>query len=74
VAAIIDPYGRQIALDVNKDGSEVILVGIVSLGSGEGTLYTSLGDIPGWITLAGLVTFLVYMIMENRQAKKAAKV
>ncbi|MFZ5902035.1 MAG: nitrilase-related carbon-nitrogen hydrolase [Chloroflexota bacterium] len=74
VAAIIDPYGRQIALDVNKDGSEVILVGDVSLGSGEGTLYTSLGDILGWVSLAGLVAFLVYMTMENRQAKKAAKV
>jgi len=73
VAAIIDPYGRQVALDVNKAGSEVILAGDVSLGSGEGTLYTSLGDILGWVTLAGLAAFLVCMTMETRQAKNAAK-
>jgi apolipoprotein N-acyltransferase len=73
VAAIIDPYGRQIALDVNKDGSEVILVGNVSLGAGKGTLYTSLGDILGWVSLAGLVVFSVYQSVNGRQAKKAVK-
>lgn len=73
VAAIIAPYGRQVALDVNKDGSEVILIGDVSLGSGEGTLYTSLGDILGWVTLAGLVSFIIYQSVEGRKAKKEAK-
>jgi len=72
VASIVDPYGRIIALDVDKDGSEVVLVGDVSLGSGEGTLYTSLGDILGWATLAGLVGFMVYQMVEERKAKKAA--
>jgi apolipoprotein N-acyltransferase len=72
VASIVDPYGRLIALDVNKDGSPSVLVGDVSLGSGEGTLYTSLGDILGWATLAGLVVFSVYQVIEERQAKKAA--
>jgi len=73
VVAIIDPYGRQVALDVNKDGSKIILVGEVSLGSGEGTLYTSLGDILGWVTLAGLVAFIIYQSVEGRKAKKEAK-
>ena len=73
VAAIIDPYGRQVALDVNKDGSEVVLIADVSLGSGEGTLYTSLGDILGWVMLAGLVAFIVYRSVEGRQIKKEAK-
>jgi apolipoprotein N-acyltransferase len=73
VAAIVDPYGRQIALDVNKAGSEIVLVGDVSLGSGMGTLYTSLGDILGWVSLAGLVGFLVFMSVEGRQAKKEAR-
>jgi apolipoprotein N-acyltransferase len=73
VAAIIDPYGRQVALDVNKDGSEVILVGDVSLGTGSGTLYTSLGDVLGWVTLAGLVVFSVYQAINGRQAKKSVK-
>ena len=53
VAAIINPYGRLAALDINKAGSEVVLIGDVSLGSGAGTLYTSLGDILGWVALVG---------------------
>jgi apolipoprotein N-acyltransferase len=70
VAAIISPYGRLVALDVNKDGSELVLIGDVSLGSGEGTLYTSLGDILGWVTMVGLVAFLVYMAVNGIQTKK----
>ena len=70
VAAIIDPYGRQIGLDVDKDGSEAVLVGDVSLGSGKGSLYTRLGDILGWAMLLGLVGFIVYQVIEGRQAKK----
>lgn len=69
VAAVIDPYGHQIALDVNKDGSEAVLVADVSLGTGEGTLYTSLGDILGWVSLAGLVVFIIYPSIQNRQSK-----
>jgi len=70
VASIVDPYGRIVALDVNKDGSDIVLVGDVSLGSGEGTPYTLLGDILGWATLAGLIGFMVYQMVEERKAKK----
>jgi apolipoprotein N-acyltransferase len=73
VAAIIDPYGRLVALDVNKDGSELVLTGDVSLGSGSGTLYSSLGDILGWASLAGLAGFLVYMAVETKLKKTAAQ-
>jgi apolipoprotein N-acyltransferase len=73
VAVIIDPYGRQIALDVDKDGSRSILVGDVSLGSGKGTPYTSLGDILGWAMMAGLAAFIIYSAVNGKQAKKAAK-
>jgi apolipoprotein N-acyltransferase len=69
VAAIIDPYGRQVALNVDKYGSEAVLVREVSLGSGEGTLYTSLGDILGWSTLIGLGLFIVYRFVEFRSTK-----
>ena len=72
VAAIIDPYGRMVALDVNKSGSEVVLVGDVSLGTGTGTPFTSLGDILGWVTLVGMVAFMVYMPIEERQSQKKA--
>ena len=34
-SAIIDPYGRQVALNLNPDGEQVILIGDVSPGSGN---------------------------------------
>jgi hypothetical protein len=51
----------------------LILVGDVTLGTGEGTIYTSLGDILGWVSLAGLVVFAVYQAIDDGRAKKAAK-
>ncbi|MGB7540301.1 MAG: nitrilase-related carbon-nitrogen hydrolase [Anaerolineales bacterium] len=73
VAAIIDPYGRLIALDVAIDGSETVLIGDVSMGSGKGTPYSTLGDILGWAALAGLAGFIIFMTVEGRRAKQAAK-
>ena len=73
VAAIIDPSGRQVALDVDKDGSEEILIADVRPGSGKGTLYTSLGDILGWVAMAGFAAFIVYQTVEGRRVKKEMK-
>jgi len=73
VAAVIDPYGRLSALDVNRDGSEVVLVADVSLGTGAGTFYTRTGDILGWASLIGMAAFIVYQSMEERRARKEAQ-
>ncbi len=73
VAAIIDPFGRQVALDVNKSGSAVVLVADVPLGTGMGTLYTSLGDILGWAAFAGLICFTIYEMVEEQRFKRAKK-
>ena len=73
VAAIIDPYGRQVSLDVDIDGSEVVLVGDVRLGSGKGTFYTATGDVLGWLMMAALAGFIVFMSINDRKAKKAAR-
>lgn len=69
-SAIIDPYGRQVALNLNPDGEQAILVGDVTLGSGNAP-YTSLGDVLGWVSLAAYVFFVVFQIVTERQAKKA---
>jgi apolipoprotein N-acyltransferase len=69
VAAIIDPMGRLVQLDVDRNGSEAILVGDVRLGSGSGTTYTLLGDILGWIMLLALVGFTALQIIDNRRSK-----
>jgi apolipoprotein N-acyltransferase len=71
-SAIIDPYGRQVVLNLNPDGEQVVLVGDVSLGSGN-TLYLYLGDWLGWLSLAGWVFFMVFQSVVERRAKKAAK-
>ncbi|MEJ2265523.1 MAG: nitrilase-related carbon-nitrogen hydrolase [Anaerolineales bacterium] len=70
-SAIIDPYGRQVALDIDP-GKQAILVGDVSLGAGT-TLYTSLGDLLGWASLAAYILFMVFEVMTTRQAKEPAK-
>jgi apolipoprotein N-acyltransferase len=70
VAAIIDPLGRLVALDVDKDGSQAVLVADVRLGSGQGTPYTSVGDILGWAALVGLLGLMVYQVLEGRTAKR----
>jgi apolipoprotein N-acyltransferase len=70
-SAIIDPYGRQVALDIDP-GKQAILVGDVSLGAGR-TLYTSLGDLLGWASLAAYILFMVFEVMTTRQAKEPAK-
>ncbi|HEX6034404.1 MAG TPA: nitrilase-related carbon-nitrogen hydrolase [Anaerolineales bacterium] len=71
VSGIINPNGSLVALDTNIGGSRVTLVGDVSLGSGP-TPYTSLGDILGWISLAGFVSFMIFQSMTERRAQKSA--
>jgi apolipoprotein N-acyltransferase len=72
VSAIINPDGSIVALDTDKNGSRVTLVGEATLGSGP-TPYTSLGDILGWVSLAGLVFFMVFQSSVEKRAKKAAQ-
>lgn len=71
MAAILDPYGRQIALDFTQEASRVTLVGDVPLGSGNSS-YLRLGDWLGWISMAAFVLFLGFQIIVGRQAKRAA--
>jgi len=56
-SAVVDPYGRLLALAVHPEGGEATLVSDVALGSGKGTLTTHLSDWFGWVSLAGLVFF-----------------
>ena len=71
-SGIIDPYGRQVALAINMDGERVTLVADVPLGSGNAPL-VRLGDWLGWVCLGGLILFMVYEIITERRAKKAAQ-
>jgi apolipoprotein N-acyltransferase len=70
VAAIIDPDGNLVALDTDSNGSLLTLVGDVALGSGPSP-YTLLGDILGWVSLAGFVFFIIFPVIVERRTKKA---
>ncbi len=70
ISAIINPDGSIVALDDDYSGSRVTLVGDVTLGSGP-TPYTSLGDVLGWISMAGFAFFIVFQPVTERRAKKA---
>lgn len=72
ISAIINPDGTRVAFDSDSEGSRVVLTGDVKLGSGP-TLYTSLGDILGWVSMAGFVFFMVFQSVVENRAKKAAK-
>ena len=70
---VVSLHDYPAAVFAEKAGIDVVLVGDVSLGTGNGTLYTSLGDILGWATLAGLVAFSIYQSINNRQTQKVTK-
>lgn len=72
ISAIINPDGSLVALDSNANGSRTALVGEVNLGSGP-TVYTSLGDILGWVSMAGFVFFIFFQAVTERRAKKTIK-
>lgn len=69
-SAIIDPHGRQMALNLNPDGEQTVLISDVSLGSGN-TPFLYLGDWLGWLSLAGLVFFVVFQTVEAKRQEKA---
>lgn len=72
ISAIISSDGSIVALDSDSEGSRVVLVGDVVLGSGP-TPYTSLGDLLGWVSMAGFVFLIVFQAVTENRIKKAAK-
>lgn len=71
VSGIINPDGSLVALDTDIDGSRLVLSGEVSPGPG-GAPYTKIGDLVGWLALAGYVFFMVFQAVVEGRAKKAA--
>jgi apolipoprotein N-acyltransferase len=59
-SAIVDPYGRVLDLVITPEGSQATLIADVPMGTGN-TLYSRFGDWLGWLSLAGMVFYAVYM-------------
>jgi len=73
-SAIVDPFGRILALAAYPEGGGATLVADVALGNGNGTLNTLLGDWVGWLALAGTLFFAVGgPFLEKAAAKRAQK-
>ena len=64
VSAIINPDGTVVALNTDIKGSDTILVGNINAGPDHAP-YTKLGDIMGWVSLAGMIFFIVFQIIEQ---------
>ena len=58
-SVIVNPYGEILALASFPEGGGATLVEEVQIGSGQGTLYTRLGDWVGWLGIGGLVFFAI---------------
>jgi len=69
-SAIIDPYGRIIEKVITSEGVNATLVADVPLGAGN-TFVTRLGDWVGWLCLAGLVFFAIFMPVTMQRGKEA---
>ena len=70
--ALIDPYGRLLALKLNPEGERLTLVMDVPLGTGDAPL-VRMGDWLGWVCLAGYIFFVIFESVIGIQAKKVAK-
>ncbi|MCS7060445.1 MAG: nitrilase-related carbon-nitrogen hydrolase [Anaerolineae bacterium] len=72
-SAIIDPYGRILALALTPGGDRVgqVVIADVPLGAGESPV-VRLGDWIGWIAVAGMVFFIVYDFLTKIQEKRSA--
>jgi len=69
-SAIIDPYGRIIDLVIKSpEPDRATLIGDVPLGPAN-ALQTSLGDWVGWISLAGMVLFILFDMVTARREKE----
>jgi apolipoprotein N-acyltransferase len=71
-SAIIDQNGRQIAVNTDYDGSPLVMVADVRMGSGA-TPYSSMGDLLGWVALAGLTLFIIFHFVVRIRVRKVAQ-
>jgi apolipoprotein N-acyltransferase len=68
-SAIIDPYGRIIAKAITPEGANATIVADIPLGAGN-TLVTQIGDWVGWLCLAGLVFFAIFMPLNMQRGNR----
>jgi len=68
-SAIVDPYGRILEQTSSLEPSQAILVADLPIGTAD-SLYIRLGDLPGWIALAGMAFFTFFSGKLEKLAEK----
>jgi apolipoprotein N-acyltransferase len=68
---ITDSHGKILTDVRTPAGDSAVVLADVTIGSGDPPLYTRLGDLLGWISLAGFIFFIVFQSLVERRAKKA---
>ena len=58
-SAIINPFGKIMALAASPEGVEATLVSDVYIGTGNPTIAARLGDWIGWIALIAMIAFMI---------------
>lgn len=72
LSVIADPYGRVLAsMDHFTAGERVIVAQVPT--QGVPTLYPIIGDLVGWLAIAGFVVMAVWGIITGRRARSTAK-
>ena len=73
LSAIYDPYGRTLAtMDHFTDGERVIVAQVPTRGIS--TIYPIIGDLFGWLAVAGFVALIVAGIVRGRRSRAAEAV
>ena len=73
LSAVYDPYGRTLAtMDPFTAGERVIVAQVPT--ASVGTLYPIIGDLFGWLAVAGFIVLIIYGIILGRRAREAQAV
>ena len=67
-----DPYGRVLAAMDHFAASEQVMVAQVPT-RGVFTVYSVIGDLFGWLAVAGLVAIVIWQVIRGRWAKRSAE-
>ncbi len=70
LSAFYDPYGRTLAtMDHFTAGERVIVAQVPT--KGVSTIYPIIGDLVGWLAVAGFIALIIYGIVLARRARAA---
>jgi apolipoprotein N-acyltransferase len=71
LSVVTDPYGRILAAVDHFTASERVMVAQVRANGGVFTLYSIIGDLFGWLAVAGLALVALWAVIQGRRVCRA---